>query len=53
MRALTEGLHVSRNAGPTRRNGATAIDHVISTYRMSSVEKIETLSNSDHIPIKV
>ena len=56
LRTLTDGVKISRNAGPTRkgRNARSeAIDHVISTYEMSGIEKLGSLSKSDHIPIKI
>ena len=55
LRGHTQGLKISRNMGPTRRgsNALLAIDHIISTYEMSGVSLLETLSDSDHLPIRV
>ena len=42
LRLNTEGYQISRNAGATRntRNANTAIDHVMSTFKMSREEQI-------------
>jgi endonuclease/exonuclease/phosphatase family metal-dependent hydrolase len=53
LRNNTEGYHISRNAGPTRRgrNANSAIDHIVSTHRITGITHVETVSRSDHIPI--
>ena len=54
LREKTEGYHISRNAGATRRgrNANRAIDHIVSTHRMTGVTHVDTRSKSDHIPFQ-